>query len=102
MKTTFFVLASMLTLSTDAFAWSSLAHKAVAEAVQTHLDKTTAEAIAKLYSLTELPAGALAKGSMWPDQIRALKRYGVKASGPAIISGISSTYRCSLPGIPMS
>jgi hypothetical protein len=54
MKRAFFVLPLMVTLSSNAFAWSSLAHKAVAEAVQTNLDKTTADAIAKLYTLRDL------------------------------------------------
>ena len=64
-------------------AWGDLGHKAISEAVQANLEPATVKAIAKIVgSGDELPVGALARLSLWPDQIRAFNK-----NPNAVISG---------------
>lgn len=65
----------VLAMVTQAGAWGEEGHRGIAEAVQSHLDTSTAKAIAKIVGTGDaLPPGTLARLSEWPDQIRALTK----------------------------
>jgi hypothetical protein len=66
-------------------AWGDLGYKAISGAVQANLESTTIKGIAKIVgSGDELPAGTLARLSLWPDQLRPFTK-----NPHATISGFS-------------
>ncbi len=70
-----FALVWMIATASQAGAWGGDGHRGIAEAVQSHLETSTAKAIAKIMGTGDiLPPGALAHLSEWPDQIRVLTK----------------------------
>ena len=70
-----FALLCIIATASQAGAWGEEGHRGIAEAVQGHLEASTAIAIAKIAGTgDELPPGTLARLSIWPDQIRALTK----------------------------
>lgn len=68
-------LLCVVATASQAHAWGEDGHKGIAEAVQGQLQTSTVHAIAKIVGTGDnLPAGTLARLSVWPDQIRALTK----------------------------
>src|SRR5262249_8100607 len=58
-----------------AHAWADARHRAISETVQSNLQPAAVKAIAKILGFhDDLPPDILAQLSLWPDQIRPLKK----------------------------
>jgi len=68
-------LLCVIATASQVYAWGEEGHRGIAEAVQGHLSAATATSIAKIVGTPgDLPPGALARLSLWPDQIRSLTK----------------------------
>ena len=96
-----------LALPSQALAWASQGHHAIAEAAQTRLNQTAETALARILvggHRTTLPPGKLAAASTWPDEIRGLKGPGLPPEGASVgyalvISGGENIYPVELENV---